>query len=155
HADQVAGNAVQLGDNDPNDLRLLRYLHAAELLDRHGVAKVHVHPRQVIHAVGVGDELDGQDVFADLLSAAVQIAEVRRDFRDHLTVGPQHQAEHAVRAGVLRSHVDEHFVGADVKLDDGRVLSGGHKWIPYCRLRIADCRLQIAFKSAICNLQSG
>jgi hypothetical protein len=27
---------------------------------------------------------------------------------------------------VLRPHVDEHLVGADVELDDGRVVGGGH-----------------------------
>ena len=43
------------------------------------------------------------------------------DFGDDLAVGPQHEPQHAVRAGVLRPHVDEHLVGADVELDDGGV----------------------------------
>ena len=113
-------------------LRLLRHLHAAQLLDGQRVGQVHVHPGQVIHAVGVGDELDRRDVLADLLGAAVQVAQVRRDLGDDLAVGAQHQPQHAVRAGVLRPHVDEHLVGADVELDDGLVLfafrrcDGGH-----------------------------
>ncbi len=73
---------------------------------------------QVVHPVGVGNPLPRREVLADLLGAAVQIADVRRDFADDLAVGPQHQAQHAVRAGVLRPHVDEHLVGADVEFDD-------------------------------------
>ena len=42
------------------------------------------------------------------------------DLGDDLAVGPQHQPQHAVRAGMLRPHVDEHLVGADVELDDAR-----------------------------------
>ena len=83
---------------------------------------------EVVHPVRVRDELDRRDVLADLLGAAVQVAEVRRDLGDDLAVGAQHEPQHAVRAGVLRPHVDEHLVGADVELDDGGVrrLLGGH-----------------------------
>ena len=44
------------------------------------------------------------------------------DLGDDFAVGPQHQPQHAVRAGVLRPHVDEHLVGADVEFDDARVV---------------------------------
>ena len=47
----------------------------------------------------------------------MQVADVRRRLGDHFAVGPQHQAQHAVRAGMLRSHVDEHLVRADVEFD--------------------------------------
>src|SRR5207237_867846 len=46
-------------------------------------------------------------------------------FRDDFAVGTQNEPEHAVRAGVLRTHVDEHFVGADIELDDGWILCCG------------------------------
>src|SRR5207247_10433077 len=102
----------------------------AQLFHGQGVAEVHVHPRQVVHAVGVGDVLDGRHVFADLLGAAVQVAHVRHHLGDQLAVGAHHQAENAVGAGVLRAHVDEHPVGADVELDDGGIgggdSGGGH-----------------------------
>jgi hypothetical protein len=43
------------------------------------------------------------------------------DLGDDLAVGAQHQPQHAVGAGVLRPHVDEHLVGADVELDEPEV----------------------------------
>src|SRR5262249_24279036 len=85
---------------------------------------VHVHPGQIIHAVGVRDELNRRDVLADLLGAAVQIAQVRSDLGDDLAIGPQHQPQHAVSAGMLRPHVDEHLVGANVEFNDGGVYGG-------------------------------
>ena len=50
---------------------------------------------------------------------------MRCDFRDHLPVGAQHQPQSTVRAGMLRTHVDQHLIGADVELDDGGVLLNG------------------------------
>ena len=96
---------------------LLRHLAAQQLLHHQRPAQVHVHPGQVIDAVGVGDPLPGRQVLADLLRAAVQVADVRRDLGDHLAVGPQHQPQHAVRAGMLRTHVDQHLVAATVEFD--------------------------------------
>ena len=69
-----------------------------------------------------GNPLARREVLADLLGAAVQVADVRRDLGDDLAVGPQHEPQHAVRAGMLRAHVDEHLVGADVELDDARIV---------------------------------
>ena len=134
HADEVAGDAIHFSDDDADDTGLFRdFLRViAELLDRQRVSEIHVHPRQIIHAIGVGDELDGSDVLADLLGAAVQITEVGGHLGNDLAVGPQHQAQNAVRAGVLRTHIDQHLVGADIELDDGLVLlligegGGGH-----------------------------
>ena len=54
----------------------------------------------------------------------MQIADVRHDFGDDFAVGPQHQPQHAVRAGMLRPHVDEHFVRADVEFDDAGIFNG-------------------------------
>ena len=61
-------------------------------------------------------------ILADLLGTAVQIAQVRHDFGDDLAVGAQDEPQDAVRGRMLRPHVDEHLVGADVELDDGLIL---------------------------------
>ena len=80
-------------------------------------AQVHAHRGQVVEPIGIGQKLARRDVFADPLGAAVQVADMRRDFRNHLAVGPQHEPQHAVRARVLRAHVNQHFVRANVEFD--------------------------------------
>ena len=109
----------------------LRHAIAHQLLDAQRPAEIHVHPGQVIHAVGVGNPLPRREVLADLFRAAVQVADVRHDFGDDFAVGPQHQPQHAVRARMLRAHVDEHLVRADVELDDAGIFDGR------CSYRIA------------------
>jgi hypothetical protein len=121
----VAGDAAHLGDDHPQVFGLFGQLQLHQLFDRQRPAQVHVHPGQVIHPVGVGNPLPRREILADLFGAAVQIADVRRDVSENdFAVGPQHQPQHAVRAGMLRAHVDQHLVGADVELDDARIVSG-------------------------------
>ena len=117
----MAGDAAQLGDDHAEDHRLFGHLHLDELFDRQRQAEIHVHPGQVVHAVGVGNPLRRREVLADLLGAAVQVADVRRHLVHDFAVGPQQQAQHAVRAGMLRAHVDQHFVGPHVELDDAGI----------------------------------
>ena len=93
-------------------------LRFEQLFDAQRPAEIHVHPGQIIHAVGVGNPLTRREILADLFGAAMQVADVRLDFGNDFAVGAQHQPQHAVRAGVLRAHVDEHFVGADVEFND-------------------------------------
>ena len=123
---QVAGDPAQLGHDQPQVPRLFRHLQPQQLLDAQRPAEVHVHRGQIIEPVGVGHELAGREVLADLFRRAVQVADVRSDLGDDLAVGPQHQAQHAVRAGVLRPHVDQHLVGANVELHR---LGLGSRWV--------------------------
>ncbi len=71
HADQVRRHAIQFADQDADDVRLLRDLHATELLDGERVAEIHVHPGQIIHSVRVRDVLNRQHILADLLGTTV------------------------------------------------------------------------------------
>ena len=51
----------------------------------------------------------------------MQVADVGRDFVDDFAVGPQQQPQHAVRAGMLRAHVDQHLVRPHVEFDDAGI----------------------------------
>ena len=122
HAHQVAGNAVQLDNHHAQMTRFGGQLQVEQLFHDQRPAEIHVHAGQVIHPIGVRNPLSRSEVLADLFGAAVQIADVGRDFGDHLAVGPQHQPQHAVRAGMLRAHVDQHLVGSNIELNDARIV---------------------------------
>ena len=64
--------------------------------------------------------------FSPIFSAQrCKIADVRHDLGDDFAIGPQHEPQHAMRARMLRPHVDEHLVRADVELDDAGVFNCG------------------------------
>ena len=76
---------------------------------------------QIILAVGPRDDLVVLAVLADLLEAAVQIADVRNAAHHRLAVELEHQAQHAVRRRMLRPDVDEHVLTLEIGLDRRRL----------------------------------
>jgi len=118
----VAGDAVHLGDDHPQVLGFIRQLILHQFLDRQSPAEVHIHAGQIIHPVGVRNPLSWRKILADLFRAAVQVADMRHALRDDFAVGPQHQPQHAVRAGMLRPHVHQHLVGANVEFNDAGIV---------------------------------
>ena len=94
--DQVGGDAVELDGEDADVFGPRRDLDAGEFFDGHRPGVVVVHGREVVEAVGVADVLVVGEVLADLLLAAVEVAEVGDGFEDHLAVGAEDDAEHAV-----------------------------------------------------------
>ena len=107
---QVAGDAHELAGDDADELRPPRDLHAGELLDRHDVGPLAVDAGEVLGAVDDRDVLEVGAPLGELLLAAVQVADDRDDVLDELAVEGDDQAQHAVRAGVLRPHVDDDLV---------------------------------------------
>jgi hypothetical protein len=63
---------------------------------------------EVIHALDERNHLLPLLLLRGLLDAGVQVADGRRHRHDRLAIELQHQPQHAVRAGVLRPHVDGH-----------------------------------------------
>jgi hypothetical protein len=121
--DLVAGDAVELGHEDADELRAPRGPDPGELLDRHDVAPLAVHPGDVLGTVDDRDVLEVGALLRELLFAAMQVADDGDDVLDELSVERDDQAQHAVRAGVLRPHVDDHFVEGET-LDVGAFAAG-------------------------------
>ena len=111
---EMAVDALQLGEQHANPLHAIGHLEAEQLLDREAV-RVGVGLRaQVIHALDERNDLLKFLLLRRLLDAGVQIADGRRRRHDGLAIELEHQPEHAMRAGVLRPHVDGHRFGADL-----------------------------------------
>ena len=110
---EMAVDALQLGEQHANPLHAIRHLETEQLLDRQAVG-VRVRLRaQVVHALDERNDLLELLLLGRLLDAGVQIADRRRGRHDRLAVELEHQPQHAVRAGVLRPHVDGHRFGAE------------------------------------------
>ena len=77
---------------------------------------------EVIHALDERDHLLPLLLLGGLLDAGVEIPDGGRHGDDGLAIELQHQPQHAVRAGVLRPHVDGHRLGATSAMPypDGR-----------------------------------
>ena len=67
----------------------------------------------VLERVEVADRLVVVGVLAQLLDAAMEVAEDRVEVDDLLAVELEHDPEHAVGRRVLRPHVDEHLAVAE------------------------------------------
>ena len=111
--DEVAGDAVQFGENDADRLRARRRLDAEQFFDRQAVAEAVGDRGDVVHAVHVGGELLIGPVLAEFFNAAVQVADHAVRAEDLFAVELQDYAQHAVRGGVLRPHVQDEFGGIE------------------------------------------
>jgi hypothetical protein len=92
-------------------------LEIRDFFDGQAVADVVVHRREVVVAIGVGHKAVVGHRLADLLGAAMDVADIGARRGDDLAVGRDHHAQHAVRRRVLRPHVDFHVLGAHVEDD--------------------------------------
>lgn len=110
--DQVADDAEDLGEHDADDLRPRRYVDPGQLLDGEAVREVVHHAAEVVDAIGVGHERVPRLALGHLLGAAVVKADVGHGIDDALAVELQDDPQDAVRAGVLRTDVEEQEVGA-------------------------------------------
>ena len=106
--DEVGSNPRQLGHDHAPVLGAFRRFHSAQLLERQHAAEV-VHRRgDIVCAVGPGNDLRVAVMLAQLLRAAVQVANDWIAGGNQLTIQRQDHAQHAVRARVLRTHIEGH-----------------------------------------------
>jgi len=106
----VALDPAEFPAEDPEDLRALGDLDRHELLDGRHVGHVVRDRRQVVPPVGVRDELVVAVGLRDLLHPAVEEADVELGLLDELAPQCEDDAQHAVRRGVGRAHVEDHAV---------------------------------------------
>ena len=117
HEQRVAGDAVQLAGEDPDVFGAARDLDIEQLLEGHDRRPLVEQRADVLERVRVADGLVVVGVLAQLLDAAVEVAQDRIEVHDLLAVELEDDPEHAVRRRVLRAHVDEHLaVGQGVEL---------------------------------------
>jgi hypothetical protein len=106
----MAGDAIQLGDDDPHGFYLVVHLDAHQLLNSQSVTQAVIHGSNVVHAVGVRNHPGIVHVLRMLFETAMEIPDVRSDLLYHLAVRLELQSQHTMRAGMLRPHVEDHLL---------------------------------------------
>ncbi len=110
---RVAGDPVELAGEHPDVLRPARHLDVQQLLERHHGRPLHEQRADVLERVELADDVVEVRGLAQLLDAAVEIAEHRVQVHDPLAVDLEHDAQHPVRGWVLGAHVEEHLAVAE------------------------------------------
>ena len=109
HRQEVAGDPVQLAGQDPDVLGPARDLDVEELLVGHDRRPLAEERADVLERVHVGDRLVEVGVLAELLDAAMEVAEDRVEVDDRLAVELHHHPQDAVGRRVVGPDVDEHL----------------------------------------------
>ena len=143
-AEQVIVNAHQLGEDGADVLAARRQLDAQQLLDGVVPGDLVGDRRDVVHPIDDGDVLVEVEVFAELLEATVQVADVGHRLDDRLAVEGEEQAQRGVRGRVLRAEVErpEVLLLGDLVGQRCRAFPGA--WRSLRISQIADCNVQIA-----------
>jgi hypothetical protein len=107
--EKVAGNPVELRQNNARCLGACRGFSADQSFDCEAIAESIRHRRDVIHPVDVRREHRVGAVFRNLLHSAMQIADDALHVFDAFAIELQHDTQHAMRRWVLRTHVEDEF----------------------------------------------
>jgi hypothetical protein len=107
----------ELGRDYAKHLASLRDLDAEQPLSPDCKRYVVSDRVQVIFAISPRDDLIVLAVLANLLEAAVEIADMRYAANDGFSVELENKAKHAVRRGMLRPDVDQHVIAGELGLD--------------------------------------
>ena len=107
----MAGDTIQFGEDDARRLRAGRSLDIQQLFDRQAVAQTVRNRGHIIHAVDVRGEPLVCAILTDLLNTAVEITDDALRAHHLFAIQLEDYAQHAVRRGVLRPHVEHEFAG--------------------------------------------
>src|SRR5262249_44931509 len=84
----------------------LRHGDANKSFPRKRVSVLLIHWCDVIETIEIWQRLEVGLVFDQLLSAAVKQPDMRIDAFDHFPVKLEHETQHTVRSGMLRTEID-------------------------------------------------
>ena len=107
----MAGDAIELGEDDAHRLRARRSFYVENLLDREAVTQAVGDRGHIIHAVDIRVELGEGAVFGDLLHTAVQVSDDAIGPQDLLAIQFEDDAQHSVGGRVLRTHIEDQLSG--------------------------------------------
>ncbi len=103
---QVGGDAVEFGEDYPDELGPLRDREAQEFFHRHAIALIVSQGVEVIHPAHIRQELLVIAILRHVLVAAVPVTDDRLRLGDELAVHLQEHPQDAVGAGMLRNQVN-------------------------------------------------
>ena len=98
-------DAHQLREDRADVLAARRQFDPQNLLNHMMPGHLVGHGRNVVHAIDDGDVLVVIEVLAELLEAAVQVADVRHGIDNRLAVECENQAQGGVRGRMLRTEI--------------------------------------------------
>ena len=113
HEQGVARDPVELAREHPDVLGAARDLDVEQLLERHHRRPLAEQRAHVLERVDLADDLVVVRVLAQLLDAAVEVAEDGVEVDDALAADLEHDAQHPVGRRVLGAHVEEHLAVAE------------------------------------------
>src|SRR5262249_46917064 len=112
----MARNAVQLAADYAAKFTAPGNFYAAEFFRCHTEYLVGEHCGEIVRPVSVRDVAVPRDLLADFFNRAVQITDIRDRLVDYLAVGFDYEAQHPMRARMLCTHTDRHFLGNEAGL---------------------------------------
>ena len=107
--EEVADDALHFGHDRADVLGPLRYRHADQFFNGAHVGIVVRHGAHIIQAIRMRNDLHVMEAFGEFFDAAMQIPQIGNGFGHSLAVQFQHHPQDAVRAGMLRPHVEQQF----------------------------------------------
>ena len=109
----MANNALNLRDNRSQILGPFRDGHIHQLLNRPTVCKIIVHGTDIIQPIGVRNELVVGTVLRELFHSSVEEPHHRSGFDDPLAFQLKDNLQHPMRAGVLRTHIEQQLLSPE------------------------------------------
>src|SRR5215472_7330526 len=108
--DQMTDDAKQLRHHYPDYLPARRYFNASQFFKSGEVGEVVHHSAKVVDAVGVRNVGVPALAFSHLLGAAMMKTDFRHRINNDFSVQLQHDAQHTMGAGMLRTHIEKEEV---------------------------------------------